>query len=359
MEQSVRVELGSRSYPIHVGAGLRHGIGTRLRALAAGPRVAVVTTTTVAGLYADEVCRSLATAGFQPVTIVIPDGEEHKNLATLATIYDRLIEARLDRGATVIALGGGVAGDVGGFAAATFLRGVGLVQVPTTLVAQVDASVGGKTGVNHAAGKNLIGAFHQPRFVVADVDVLRSLPRRELIAGLAEVIKYAVTLDAPLFAYLERELPRVLALEAEVLVHVVSVCCRLKAAVVAEDETEGGYRAVLNFGHTVGHAVEVLTGYTRYLHGEAVAMGLIFATRLSEARGYCDGATSRRIRRLVEQAGLPTDVPREIEGPALARAIETDKKSRDGTIRFVCLDGLGGARFEHLTAAEIAGYLGQ
>ncbi len=355
----VRVDLGARSYAISVGTGILGTLGERLRALGVGSRVALVTTTTVGRLYGDEVRRGIEAAGFVVTTIEIPDGEEHKTLATLAGIYDRLIAARLDRGSTLVALGGGVVGDLGGFAAATFLRGVALVQVPTTLVAQVDASIGGKTAVNHPLGKNLIGAFYQPRLVLADVEVLRSLPRRELVAGLAEVIKYGASLDAELFDFLEAELPRVLALEPAAIARVVTACCRLKAAVVGADETEGGYRAVLNFGHTVGHAVEALGGYRRHLHGEAVAIGLAYAARLSAARGYCDATSAARVVRLLERAELPTAVPVDIDATALAARVATDKKTREDAVRFVCLETIGRTRFEYLTGVEIARHLGR
>jgi 3-dehydroquinate synthase len=357
MEETIQVELGSRSHSIHVGSGTLGTLGARLKAVGAGPRIAVLTTTTVGRLYADGVRAGLEAAGFEPEVIEIPDGEEHKTLATLAGIYDRLIAARLDRGAILVALGGGVVGDLGGFAAATFLRGIALAHVPTTLVAQVDASIGGKTAVNHAAGKNLIGAFYQPRIVLADVDALGTLPQREFVAGLAEVIKYGATLDRDLFAYLEGALDQVLTRDAATMVRVVAACCRLKAGVVGADETEQEYRAVLNFGHTVGHAIEAVTGYGRYLHGEAVAIGMICATRISAARGYCDRATAARVRQLIERAGLPTEVPPDLEAEAIARAIGVDKKVRGGAVRFVCLDGLGGARFEWLTGAEIIGFL--
>ncbi len=357
MEETIPVELGIRSHSIHVGSGTLGTLGERLKAVGAGPRLAVVTTTTVGRLYADAVRAGLEAAGFEPELIEIPDGEEHKTLATLAGIYDRLIAARLDRGATLVALGGGVVGDLGGFAAATFLRGIALVHVPTTLVAQVDASVGGKTAVNHPAGKNLIGAFHQPRLVLADVDVLGTLPQREFVAGLAEVIKYGATLDRDLFEYLEGALDRVLTRDAATMVHVVASCCRLKAAVVGADEREREYRAVLNFGHTVGHAIEAVTGYGRYLHGEAVAIGIVCATRISAARRYCDRATAMRVRQLIERAGLPSEVPVDLQAEAIARAIAVDKKMRKGAVRFVCLDGLGGTRFDWLTGTEIVGSL--
>lgn len=353
MEETIQVELGARSHSIHVGAGTLATFGARLKAVGAGPRVAVVTTTTVGRLYGDAVRASLVAQGFDTEVVEIPDGEEYKTLATLAGIYDRLIAARFDRGATLVALGGGVVGDLGGFAAATFLRGIAFAQVPTTLVAQVDASIGGKTAVNHPAGKNLIGAFHQPRIVLADVDVLGTLPGREFVAGLAEVIKYGATLDRDLFAYLEGALEQVLARDAATMVHVVAACARLKAAVVGADETEREYRAVLNFGHTVGHAIEAVTGYGRYLHGEAVAIGMICATRISATRGYCDDATAARVRRLIERAGLPVEVPPDLDPEGIARAIAVDKKVRKGAVRFVCLAGLGSTCFEWLTGAEI------
>ncbi len=358
MEAIVQVELGNRSYPVCVGSGILDSVGVRLREAGAGSRVALLTTITVGKLYAAAVRRSLETAGFDVTPIEIPDGEEHKTLVTLAGIYDRLVDAGLDRGATLVALGGGVVGDIGGFAAATFLRGIALVHVPTTLVAQVDAAIGGKTGVNHPRGKNLVGAFHQPRFVLADVEVLRSLPPREFVAGLAEVVKYGASLDAGLFGFLEESLPRVLALEPAALTRVVTACCRLKAAVVTADETEAGYRAVLNFGHTIGHAVETLTGYTRYLHGEAVAIGLAYASRLSVARGYCEPQAAARVRHLLERAGLPVDVPAGLDAAAIARAVGTDKKTRAGAVKFVCLEAIGRTRFEYLCGAEIAEQIG-
>jgi 3-dehydroquinate synthase len=357
MMDTITVDLGARSYPIHVGVGILDEVGARVREVRSGPRVAVLTGTTVGELYGERVAASLHHSGFDPITITIPDGEEHKNLAWLAFLYDRLIEARIDRDSALIALGGGVIGDLAGFAAATFLRGVPFVQVPTTLLAQVDASVGGKTGVNHPAGKNLIGAFYQPRLVLIDVAVLRTLPRRELAAGLAEVIKYGVILDPALFELLEERLDHVLHGDADLLVQIVGACCRLKAEVVREDETERGYRAVLNFGHTLGHAVEALTEYRRFLHGEAVAIGMAFAARLSQARAHCDAATTQRLRRLLKHAGLPTDVPGDLGPDALAAAIATDKKTRDGKVQFVCIERIGKTRFEYLSGVEIVAHL--
>lgn len=357
IEETVKVDLGRRSYSIRVGAGILPTLGAFLRELGAGSRVAVITNPTVGDLYGDAVRRSLEAAGFEMVRVDIADGEEHKNLASLSHIYDQLIGAQLDRGSTLIALGGGVVGDVGGFSAATFLRGIALVQVPTTLVAQVDASIGGKTAINHPAGKNVIGAFYQPRLVLSDVELLRSLPRREFVSGLAEVIKYGVILDAELFDFLETTLPQVLAGDLDVLVRIVTRCSGLKAAVVGADETETEYRAILNFGHTLGHAIETVTGYTRYLHGEAVAMGMIFAARLSHARGYCDRGTVERIRGLVAAVGLPVDPPGDLDPRSVVTAVGTDKKTREGTVTFVCIDDIGRTRLERLSAREIASYL--
>ncbi len=353
----VNVELGDRTYPIYVGAGCLRELGSRLAETRCGKRVAVVTNSTIANLYVGPTVASLAAAGFDPAVIQIPDGEEHKNLAWLAFVYDRLIDAGIERGGAVIALGGGVVGDLTGFAAATYLRGVPCVQVPTTLLAQIDASIGGKTGINHPAGKNLLGAFKQPRFVIADTEVLHTLPRREFVAGIAEVIKTGAILDEQLFTLLENELPAVLRQDRDLLVRVVRTCCQLKALVVAEDETEGGYRAILNFGHTVGHAIESLTDYTTFLHGEAVAIGMVAAAKVSYRRGLCDEAVVRRITRLLERCGLPTEIPPDLRGEPLALAMRTDKKAASGTIKFVCLESIGKTTFERLTCEDIVRYI--
>jgi 3-dehydroquinate synthase len=353
----VNVELGERAYPIYVGAGCLTDLGARLAETGCGKRVAVVTNSTIAKIYLGDAVASLTRSGFDPAVIQIPDGEEHKNLAWLAFVYDRLIDAGVDRGGAAIALGGGVVGDLTGFAAATYLRGIACVQVPTTLLAQIDASIGGKTGINHAAGKNLLGAFKQPRFVLADVECLRTLPRREYVAGLAEVIKTGAILDAELFALLEAELPALLRQERDFLVRVVHRCCQLKALVVAEDETEGGYRAILNFGHTIGHAIESLTEYATFLHGEAVAIGMVAAVRISHKLGRCDATTVERLVDLVERCGLPTKIPADLGREAIALAMRTDKKALSGTIKFICLEGIGATRFERLTCEEIVRYI--
>jgi 3-dehydroquinate synthase len=350
----VRVELGDRSYPIIIGSGLLEESGRQLAAQLGTGAAAIVTNPTVGELYLERVETSLRHAGYHVTVVKVPDGEEYKNQASLALIYDRLLEARLDRASPVVALGGGVIGDLAGFAAATLLRGVPFVQLPTTLLAQVDASVGGKTGINHAAGKNLIGAFYQPRLVLIDISTLKTLPRRQLLAGLAEVIKYGVILDAELFATIETQLDRVLSLDDDLLRSVIQRCCTLKAIVVQRDEREADYRSILNFGHTLGHALEALTGYQRYLHGEAVAIGMAFAARLSFVRGYCNEETMQRIGQLLKRAGLPVEMPREFSTQQLTRVIESDKKVASGKIKFICVESVGRARFEHLPAPEVA-----
>jgi 3-dehydroquinate synthase len=352
------VELGARSYPVVVGTHLLAQVGPRLAAAGFRGRCALVTSERIGTLYRDPVLDSLRGADFAPAVIEVPDGEEHKNLAWLAVVYDRLLEAGLERRSPVVALGGGVIGDLAGFAAATLLRGLPSALVPTTLLAQVDAAIGGKTGVNHVLGKNLIGAFHQPRLVLADIDVLQTLPRRELLAGMAEVIKYGAIGDAGLFRHLEEHLADLVRLRSDVVVPVVAACCRLKAAVVTADEREEqGARAVLNFGHTLGHAIEALTEYRELLHGEAVAIGMVAAARVSCALGRCEQATAARLERLLKRAGLPTEIPRGLTPAALALAMKTDKKSGDGRIRFVCLEEIGRTSFAELSGQEIVSYL--
>jgi 3-dehydroquinate synthase len=352
------VNLGARSYPICIGAGTLERLGTRLADLQLGRRIAVVTNPVVARLYRQPIVQSLSGAGFEPTVLEVPDGEEHKNLAWLAFLYDRLVDARLDRESALVALGGGVIGDLAGFTAATFQRGVPLVQVPTTLLAQVDSSVGGKTAVNHPGGKNLIGAFHQPRLVWIDVGTLKTLPRREVQAGMAEVIKHAAVLGPALFELLEEKLEVVMRLDETLLIEVVRQNCAIKAAVVDQDERESGYRAILNFGHTVAHAVEMLTDYRGYLHGEAVAIGMAFAARLSRARGFCRPAVADRIIALLQRVGLPTEIPKALIGRHLALAVQTDQTVSGGKVKFVCIEDIGRARFEYLTGDEVLGHAG-
>ncbi len=331
--------------------------GDFLKEAGCGERVGVVTNPTVAGLYLKPFEEALSRAGFRVTPILVADGEEHKNLKSVAAVYDQLIRARLDRGSSVVALGGGVIGDLAGFAAATFLRGIPYLQVPTTLLAQVDSSVGGKTGVNHREGKNLIGAFYQPKAVVIDPEVLRTLPRREFLAGLSEVVKYGIIEDPALFALLEERLEGVIALEPDLLEEAVGASCAIKARVVEKDEREEDYRSVLNFGHTVGHALESLTAYEKFLHGEAVAIGMTQAASISVGQGLCDEESRRRIERLLGRAGLPTAIPPPLQAGELVKKMEVDKKSAGGKIKFVLCKGIGKTQFCWLSAEEIAARL--
>jgi 3-dehydroquinate synthase len=351
--RTLTVNLGERSYPIYVGEDLLGQTGEILRRVGLGKKVGVVTDAKVGELYLKPVEESLRREGFSVTVVSLPEGEEHKNLEAVSAIYDRLIGERFERGSFLLALGGGVVGDTTGFAAATFLRGISYVQVPTTLLAQVDSSVGGKTGVNHKEGKNLIGAFHQPRLVLIDVAALGSLPRRECAAGLAEVIKYGIIADPRLFSFLEAEMENLLALQTAALTEVVAASCAIKAKVVEKDERESEYRAVLNFGHTVGHALESATGYELYLHGEAVAIGMIQAAAISVRQGLCDQDSFERIRRLIARAGLPTEIAARVEPEELIQCMEVDKKSEGGKIKFVLCEGIGKTRFYSLAPAEI------
>lgn len=334
-----RVEVpleGGRSYPILIGDGLLGQPGLLEEFL--GPRALIVTNAAVAKLLLPQLRQSL---GAVPADVVqIGDGERFKTLTTFAEVIDELIAQGHNRDTTVVALGGGVVGDVAGFAAATYQRGVDLVQVPTTLLAQVDSAVGGKTAVNHPGGKNLIGAFHQPRAVLADVAVLRTLPPREFAAGLAEVVKYGVIADAEFFAWLESNATALLAQNASALRHAVCRACQIKAEVVAGDERETGRRAILNFGHTFGHALEAATGYQRFLHGEAVAIGMTMAMALSVQLGRADPGEAARVRELLAALGLPTQAE-GLEAAPLRRAMGMDKKVRAGQLRFIVCDGLG------------------
>ncbi|HEY1372132.1 MAG TPA: 3-dehydroquinate synthase [Candidatus Binatia bacterium] len=355
--RTINVELADRSYDICVGEKNLPELGPAMRRAGLGNKAAIVADGTVAGLYLKPVEASLRQAGFETSVIFLPAGEEHKNLDAVAAIYDRLVAARFERGSVLVALGGGVVGDVTGFAAASYLRGISYVQVPTTLLAQVDSSVGGKTGVNHKEGKNLIGAFHQPRLVWIDVGVLRSLPRREVVAGLAEVIKYGVIADAALFRLLEDKLDDILKLDSDMLAEIVAASCAIKADVVAKDEHESDLRAVLNFGHTVGHALEALTGYETFLHGEAVAIGMVQAAAISVAEGACDRESFERIRRLVVRAGLPAEMPAEVSPAELVKHMEVDKKSAGGKIKFILCKDIGATRFHALAPGEIVARL--
>jgi 3-dehydroquinate synthase len=339
--QTLSVSLGERSYPIHIGAGLLARTDLLLPFLSR-KSIAVVTNTTIAPLFLEQFAGALARAGVEVVRIILPDGEDHKDWTTLNEVFDALIEGRCGRDTTLVALGGGVIGDLAGFAAATYQRGVSYVQVPTTLLSQVDSSVGGKTAINHPLGKNMIGAFHQPRLVLADMDTLKTLPDRELRAGLAEVIKHGLICDAAFFAWLEANIERLLARDAEALAHAVRRSVEIKADIVARDEREDGVRKLLNFGHTFGHAIETGLGYGAWLHGEAVAAGMVMAADLSRQLGYLSDADTERIRTLVERAGLPV-APKGIAPERMQQLMSVDKKVKDGRIHFVLLERLGAA----------------
>ena len=339
--RTLKVALGERSYPIHIGDGLRRRADLILPLLKT-PRAMIVSNETVAPLYLDDVVAALAAVGVDAGHIILPDGEAYKDWATLNRIFDGLMAARCERSTTLIALGGGVVGDMVGFAAATFQRGVPFIQLPTTLLAQVDSSVGGKTAINHPLGKNMIGAFHQPRLVLADIATLATLPARELSAGLAEVIKYGLIRDAAFFAWLEDNMARLVARDGDALAYAIECSCANKAEIVAADETEQGVRAILNLGHTFGHAIEAGMGYGEWLHGEAVAAGAMMAAELSRMRGWLTDADVARIEAIHRAAGLP------VRGPALPigqylELMAHDKKVEGGRLRLVLLEGIGRA----------------
>jgi 3-dehydroquinate synthase len=346
------VNLADYSYEILIGSGILPSLGMRCAAVGLSSRVAIITNPKVNALYGSVVRNSLAEAGCNVTVIEIPDGEVYKNAETLAQVYDALIEGGLDRKSFIVALGGGVVGDLAGFAAATYLRGIPFVQVPTTLLAQVDSSVGGKTAIDHPRGKNLIGAFYQPRLVLIDVNTLSTLAEREYRAGLAEVIKYGVALNLPFFEYLEQHVDAIISMDQGCLESLVLRCCQIKAHVVELDEKESGLRAVLNYGHTLGHAYEMLAGYSEFVHGEAVAIGMVLAARISARLGHCAVADIERITSLITRFGLLTQPPR-VERQGLLDAILTDKKSRDGAISFICNQGIGNFAVEQLLPEEL------
>ena len=338
----VQVLLGHRSYAIKIGGGLLERLGSECAQLKLGQRCAVITDSNVGRHYAKAALKSLSASGFQPVLITVPAGEKSKRIAVVEKCYDQLAAHRLERKSFIVALGGGVVGDLAGFVAATYLRGIPFVQVPTTLLAQVDSSVGGKTGVNLQAGKNLVGAFYQPQLVLCDLDTLKALPKREYISGLGEVIKYGIICDAILFAQLERNLPKLLQRDAATLAAVVARCCEIKADVVGQDETEEGLRAILNFGHTIGHAIENSSGYGKVLHGEAIAIGQVAAARLSHKILGLPSGEAARIEKLFTRAGLPVRIKLNgVQRKKLFAAMKLDKKVSGGEIKFVLAKKMG------------------
>lgn len=337
------VDLGERSYPILIGPGLLGQSGI-LEPYIEGRRALIVSNDVVASLHLQALQTSMG--GIETEVLILPDGEHTKNLQTLNLIYDRLLEGRHERSTTLVALGGGVTGDITGFAAATYQRGVNFIQVPTTLLAQVDSSVGGKTGVNHALGKNMIGAFYQPQCVLADISVLSSLPLRQLQAGLAEVIKYALLGNAEFLAWLETHMKALLAGDPAMLAQAVKISCQEKARIVAADEREGGVRALLNLGHTFGHAIEAAMGYGTWLHGEAVATGMVMAADLSRRIGWISAGDAFRVKQLISDAGLPVVPPADVDVEQFIALMSVDKKVQAGKIRFVLMRQLGDAVVE-------------
>ncbi|BDA41939.1 3-dehydroquinate synthase, chloroplastic [Coccomyxa sp. Obi] len=337
---TVDVPLGDRSYPIYIGQGLLDQ-GELLQRHIPGKRVLIVTSTTIAPLYLDR-CRAAllsGNSGLQVEHVILPDGEQYKSLDVLQKVWDKALETRLDRGTTFLALGGGVIGDMTGFAAAAYQRGVHFIQVPTTVMAMVDSSVGGKTGVNHPLGKNMIGAFYQPRCVLIDVDTLNSLPDRELASGISEIIKYGLIRDPALFEWLEANMDRLLARDAEAMTYAIERSCINKSEVVSADEKEGGVRATLNLGHTFGHAMESSQGYGVWLHGEAVSAGTVMAADMSVRLGWIDSSIASRTKALLEKAKLPTEPPKGMTPEEFRKYMAVDKKVLDGALRLILLRG--------------------
>ena len=348
--QTLKVELAGRSYAIHIGRNLIGDASLILPHLKR-KHVAVVTNTTVAPLYLEQLTLSLQAAGVSVLPIILPDGEAYKNTQTLNTIYDALLQNRCERSTTLIALGGGVIGDLTGYAAATFLRGVPFIQIPTTLLSQVDSSVGGKTGINHPLGKNMIGAFYQPQVVLADIDTLKTLPPREFSAGMAEVIKYGLMRDADFFDWLEGNVEALMALDEQALSYAIYRSCQNKADLVALDEHEQGDRALLNLGHTFGHAIENAMGYGVWLHGEAVAAGTILAADLSQRLGWLTSSDSKRVTDILRAANLPVTAP-NLGVERYLDLMGHDKKVEDGKIRLVLQQGIGKAVISSDYAAD-------
>lgn len=339
--QTVKVELAERGYPIHIGNGLLNQ-AELIRPHLMSTSVAIITNATVGKHYQQRLLATLEVLGAKPIVITLPDGEAYKNAESLQLIYDALLQNRCDRKTTLIALGGGVIGDMCGYAAATYLRGVPFIQIPTTLLSQVDSSVGGKTGINHPMGKNMIGAFYQPKLVLADIATLNTLPDRELSAGLAEVIKYGLLGDEKFFVWLETNIEKLLVRDYDALTYAITRSCEMKAEIVAADERESGQRALLNLGHTFGHAIEATMGYGNWLHGEAVAVGMLLAAQLSAQLKFIDDEIVERLRKLLVRAHLPVKPP-HIELEQFIKVMKLDKKTEADKIRFILIKNIGRA----------------
>lgn len=351
--RTVRVQLGKRSYDIRIGGGLIENIGRHCKQLGLGTRCAIISDSKVSPLYGKRVVQSLTAAGFKPITCNIVAGEQSKNLRSVNSCYTQLAKHRLERKSFIIALGGGVVGDLAGFVASTYLRGIPFVQIPTTLLSQVDSSVGGKVGVNLPAGKNLVGCFYQPQIVLCDLDTLQTLPNREFRAGLAEIIKYGIICDARFFNWLEKNLSLLLNRDTKALTRAIAISCEIKAAVVSEDEQEGGLRAILNFGHSIGHAIEAITNYGTYLHGEAISIGQVMAAELSTQLAGLPARDTARIRQFFKAAGLPTTIKlTPAQRSKLIAAMSLDKKVSDGEVKFVLAQKIGSVQYGLSVPAE-------
>ena len=350
----MRVELGERSYDILIGESWISKLGEGLAFVPQNSQIIMITDKNVFDLYGPQVLGILRIAGFKVEPAVIPGGEECKNLTTVAWLYDQMIAHGLDRKSTVLALGGGIVGDVAGFAAATYMRGIALIQIPTTLLAQVDSSVGGKTGVNLSQGKNLVGSFYQPGLVFVDVAFIKTLPEREYLTGLAEIIKYGIIWDQDLFNYLEEHQAKIKSRDSKCLMHITDRCCSIKADIVAQDETESGLRALLNLGHSFGHAFEALTNYQKYTHGEAVAIGIIYAARLAHHLGILPIVDLNRITNLIRLYGLPLSFG-NLHSPAIVAQMRKDKKNVGGKIQLILPTTIGTSKIvDDVSEAKVA-----
>ena len=342
--EKIRVELGERSYDVCMGSDILDGLGDNLKIFGLSPKICLVSNPTVFPLYGERVSDSVKKAGFNLLTVIVPDGEGYKDLLRVQHIYNELLKYKLDRSSALIALGGGVIGDITGFAASTYMRGISYIQVPTTMLAHVDSYVGGKTGVNHKLGKNMIGTFWQPRLVWIDIETLKTLPGKELLAGLAEVIKYGVIWDKELFDFLDDKRDKILNLDRKAVMHIIKRSCEIKAEVVSKDEKEAGLRSILNYGHTIGHAIETVTGYKKYLHGEAVAIGMFFEAMLAHKLNFINKDKVLRIKRLIDSYGLPSEMPADIDADSLLSSMQLDKKAVAGELKFILPEKIGSVR---------------
>lgn len=355
--EKVRVDLGERSYNIIIDKGILSGIGEELLPFNFSPKIVVVSNPKVFNLYGDVVIDSLTKAGFGASSILIPDGEEYKDYFWAYHIISELLRRGLDRNSCLIALGGGVIGDITGFVASIYMRGIHFIQVPTTLLSQVDSSVGGKTGVNHPLGKNMIGTFYQPRLVWIDIDTLTTLPEREILCGISEIIKYGIIWDEELFEFMEENRHKILKLAEASIEHIIKRSCEIKAQVVSKDERESGLRAILNYGHTVGHAVETETGYRHFLHGEAVAIGMSLEAELSEKIGVLDKQGALRIKLIMDSYGLPSELPMDMNISRLIPYIKFDKKVEAGQIKLILPERIGKVIIRKGNIEELKRYL--